>query len=368
MKPRILVISREYRPMIAGVSKYISEIMERVKAEKTIVAFKFGERNDSNIVEVEYPGFAKKRVIRALCFVTASILKSLGRDYDVIVGNAFIGSVAGVVLKLMSGKPLVSIVYDVDFLGRDTAEYGKVNKFIRKRGIGAILALSDKVVVDSDKVGRDITKFYGTSREKITTIPCGITHSTGFEKLKKTGKKIILFVGNVAEKKGLTDLAHAMKIVVKSYGKVELWLVGPDNGPFAPYMEKLGKLVRELRIDRNVKFVGVVKNVEPYYQVCDILVLPSQHSEGFGLPIAEAARFGKPCVATRIFKETGVVNEKTGVVVPAKSPEKLADAILKLMKDKKLCRKLGRNAEKFSKRFDWEASAKRFEKVVMELI
>ncbi|MFH0889577.1 MAG: glycosyltransferase family 4 protein [Candidatus Aenigmatarchaeota archaeon] len=367
MKPKLLIISREYAPMIAGVSKYVSEIAKRLNVEKTVLALKVEGRQDRDVEEVVYPTFAKKRVIKAAYFVLKSVVKSVRNDYDVLVGNAFIGGIAGALSKLFTGKPLVSIIYDIDFLDRNAAEYGKVNRFFRKHAIGFILASSDKIIVDSDKVEKDIMRLFGTDRQKIVTIPCGITPAGKFRKFGKTSKRVILFVGNMAEKKGLTDLVEAMALVVNKIKNAELWLVGPDAGLFAQFKKKLQEIVSKLDLSSRVKFIGAVKLVEPYYEACDFLVLPSRHSEGFGLPIAEAASFGKPSVATRIFEETGVINKKTGLIVPEQNPEKLSEAMLKFVKNKKLRTSMGLNAKKFSKRFDWDKTANKFEKVINDL-
>lgn len=365
---RLLVISREYEPMIAGVSKYISEIMRRLNAEKTVLALKFGNAQRNDVEEISYPALVGRRSIKAVYFVVASVMKALRKDFDVIVGNAFIGSVSGAVVKLLTGKPLVSIIYDVDFLERDAAEYGSINKHVRRHALGAMLWFSDRIIVDSGKVKRDIIRFYGIDTRKIFSIPCGISPASGFGKIGKPKRKIILFVGNMAEKKGLTDLANAMKRVVEKYPRVELWLVGPDRDLFAPYRERLAKLVSELGLKNHIKFLGVVRFVEPYYKACDFLVLPSLHSEGFGLPIAEAAYFGKPAVATEIFRETGVITSKTGLLVPPGNVEMLGNAILKMLKDEKLTRRLGANARKYSKRFDWSKAAKDFENVIRDVL
>ncbi len=364
---RLLLISREYDPMIAGVSKYVSEIMRRLRMEKTVLALKFGNSRRKDVEEVSYPPLVRRRSIKAVYFVAAVVAKALRMDFDVIVGNAFVGSVSGALLKTITGKPLVSIIYDIDFIEREAAEYGKLNKLARKKAIGAILALSDCVIADSDKVKRDIEKLYRINPKKVVAIPCGINPAKKFKKIPKGKEKIVLFVGNMAEKKGLTVLAHAMSDVAKRVPDAELWIVGPNADIFAPYKKKLKSIVASLGIEKNVRFIGEVKFVEPYYDACDFLVLPSLHSEGFGLPIIEAAYYGKPAIATKIFKETGVIKETTGLIIPAGDSKKLSSAILKLLENSALRKRMGLNAKRFVRKFDWDASAREFERVVKNL-
>jgi glycosyltransferase involved in cell wall biosynthesis len=77
----------------------------------------------------------------------------------------------------------------------------------------------------------------------------------------------------------------------------------------------------------------------------DIFALSSLW-EGLPLALLEAAAMGKPIVATDIDGVREVIQDgETGLLVPPANPEKLAEAILRLLQDKDLARKLGENAK-----------------------
>ena len=140
------------------------------------------------------------------------------------------------------------------------------------------------------------------------------------------GRPLLLSVGRMVGYKGYRYLIQAMKDI-----EATLLLIG--QGPERP---KLEAQVRRLRITERVHFLGSVQQTAPYYQACDLFVLPSVgRNEAFGLAQLEAMGFGKPVVNTQL--RSGVpfvsVNGLTGVTVPPGDPKDLAHAINVLLDD-----------------------------------
>jgi glycosyltransferase involved in cell wall biosynthesis len=85
-----------------------------------------------------------------------------------------------------------------------------------------------------------------------------------------------------------------------------------------------------------------------FYHACDVFVLPSIFkSEAFGLVLIEAMACGKPVISTELGTGTSFVNRDgvTGFVVPPRNAKALAEAINKILSDKELAQKFGKNAE-----------------------
>lgn len=210
---------------------------------------------------------------------------------------------------------------------------------------------------------------------------------------KPKGKKIILFASQVKRNKGLEYLIEAFKEVNHEIKNSELWIVGTIIEK--DYYDELIKQASNLNVTKNVKFLGPVKhydkknvvgysavkdskkinskelrkNIFSYYDACDVFVASSYHSEKFGIPCVEASLMGKPIVATDVFEENGVVvNNKTALVVQRQNSKELADAIIKVLKDEKLQKKLGDQGSEFGKKFETTALSKEFEKEIKELI
>ena len=97
-------------------------------------------------------------------------------------------------------------------------------------------------------------------------------------------------------------------------------------------------MVEEFGLSSKVHFLGSVSDDELplYYHACDIFCLPSvAKSEAFGIVQLEAMVCGKPCVSTSLSTGVPFVNQdgKTGIVVPPKNPQALAEAINTLLDD-----------------------------------
>jgi glycosyltransferase involved in cell wall biosynthesis len=107
----------------------------------------------------------------------------------------------------------------------------------------------------------------------------------------------------------------------------------------------------ELGIEGDVIFTGFRRDVERFYSIMDIFVLPSTW-EPFGNVLLEAMSFAKPVVATNVggIPEV-VVDEETGFVVPPEDPEALANKIMFLIKNKELCREMGLKGRKKVKEY-----------------
>jgi glycosyltransferase involved in cell wall biosynthesis len=104
------------------------------------------------------------------------------------------------------------------------------------------------------------------------------------------------------------------------------------------------------------------------YTCADVFALPSIQ-EGLGITLLEAQASAKPVVA---FNQSGVreavKHEKTGLLVKQDSQE-LADAILRLLSDKALRERMGKEGRSFvEESFSWEACAERMLQVYREAI
>jgi rhamnosyl/mannosyltransferase len=102
-------------------------------------------------------------------------------------------------------------------------------------------------------------------------------------------------------------------------------------------------------------FVGQVANEDraAYYRAADVFVLPSvSPAESFGIAMLEALSLGTPAISTQLGTGTSWVNRhgETGLVVPPRDPQALAQAIRRLLGDEGLRRDLGAGAERRARR------------------
>jgi len=116
-------------------------------------------------------------------------------------------------------------------------------------------------------------------------------------------------------------------------------------------------MCKNLGIKRNVEFKGSIigRKLVEYYQKSNVLVLPSL-SESFGMVLLEAMACKKPVIGSNVGGIPYVIdNDQNGLLVPPKDPQALADAIIKILTNPQLAKKMGEEGyEKVMKNFTWE--------------
>lgn len=200
---------------------------------------------------------------------------------------------------------------------------------------------------------------------------------------KKLELKQLLFVSRVSPEKGLHVLLEAFKEVVEKYPCVRLEIVGDLNGillmedliwlseyskvqklasfyrkgSLRSYFDHLAHKLVSLNISNNVTFHGLIphEQVVKFYQAADGFVLPSVLSEPFGMGIIEAMACQVPVIATKLGGIPEIVEDgKTGLLVEPGDSHALANAILELLSNEDLRRKMGKIGRKRVESFSWD--------------
>lgn len=174
------------------------------------------------------------------------------------------------------------------------------------------------------------------------------------EKYGITGK-VVLYVGRLAEEKGLSYLVYAIPAVLSVLPDVKIVFVGPDFG-IKPYLKRLGESLGH-RVYSSIIFVGELRGnpLLDAYSACDVLVLPSL-IEAFGIVILEAMAMGKPVIATRVGGIPDIVkNGETGILVPPADSLKLSQSIITLLSNPELAKRMGQRGRDVVRRYhSWE--------------
>ena len=157
---------------------------------------------------------------------------------------------------------------------------------------------------------------------------------------------IVGITSRLINRKGHIYFLQAIPQILKYFNKVKFIVVGGGI-----LKEKLEIFTEKLGIKNNVSFVGFREDLEKIYPFLDILVVPSLY-EPLGNVSLEAMAFGKPVVAS----DTGgipevVQNGVTGILVPPKDYEKIAEAIIFLLNNPDVAKKMGEAGEKRVKEY-----------------
>ncbi|MEM3731853.1 MAG: glycosyltransferase family 4 protein [Candidatus Bathyarchaeia archaeon] len=220
--------------------------------------------------------------------------------------------------------------------------------------VSAVICLTEH---DAASVGRIIGGY-----EKIFVIPNGV--DSDFFKPSSKDPNLITWVGRLVPEKGLVYLLYAMREIVRVHPNVKLFVIG--GGPLEA---RLVKLADELSLSGNVRFVGSVGRAEVarFLSRSSIFVFPSLR-EGLPLSVLEAMACGVPVVGSDIPGINDViVNGGNGLLAPAKNSEALADAVLTLLNDAELRKKMGQNARNLIiEKYSWDKIIYKIEKVYSE--
>ncbi|QDV39027.1 glycosyltransferase [Tautonia plasticadhaerens] len=149
---------------------------------------------------------------------------------------------------------------------------------------------------------------------------------------------LLLFAGRLYPQKRVLDLLKALDILQHVRPNLRTLIAG--DGPLRTELERFADAV-ELLEHRRVLFLGHRDDVPGLLAAADALVLPSEF-EGLPNVVLEAMRFRKPVVATAAPGTTElVVDDQTGLLVPVGDSTALARALLRVVDDPDLRRRLG---------------------------
>lgn len=178
-------------------------------------------------------------------------------------------------------------------------------------------------------------------------------------------KKFILSVGVLKKRKGQHITIPAFAKVVKKYPELKYIIIGDQSNKF--YFALLKELVKENNLEDKVIFLANVsdKDLIDYYSTCTFSIIASQNDglnfEGFGLIHLEASACGKPVIGTYDNGcEDAIVDGVTGFLVPQNDIEATAQAMLKILDNPELARKMGENGRKWAEELNWDNIIKKY--------
>ena len=178
------------------------------------------------------------------------------------------------------------------------------------------------------------------------------------EDSRPPGRVRLLYVGRLREFKGVRILLSAFASMARRAEQaVELHLVG--DGPDRATLERLSS---RLGITERVRFHGWVAyaRITDFYHRADCLVLPS-FVEGMPNVVLEAMACGLPVVGTDVAGTRELIRDgEEGRLVPRRNAEALGAALLQLVSDTKLRRRMGRCARERALEFSWQKAGDQY--------
>lgn len=293
-----------------------------------------------------------------------TVLRQTHAKFDIIHAHWVIphGWIASLVKKLTHAKLLIS-AHGSDVFTFNSTALKSISRFA--------LRSADAITANSTASADVISSISGIYPE---VIPMGVdleAFSAGganvphHNTLQDFGRPLILFVGRLGEEKGLSYLIKAMPRFLEANPEAALLVIGDG-----PQRETATELAASLGVTSRVRFLGAVpnKSIPPYFWMADAVAVPSLR-EGLGVVLLESAAAGVPAVASAVGGIADIIeHEKTGLLVPPRDSDSLADALVRLTSNPKLSKRLVEAAKFFvAQNFSWDAVAQKFDRLYRQL-
>ncbi len=241
---------------------------------------------------------------------------------------------------------------------------------------------ADFFITDSEYSSREITKFTGIPREKISVIPLAVNEAfrpiddrLKLEAVKKKynlPERFILYIGGYDIRKNVGNLLRAFASLKNEYN-IQHKLVLGGNVPLTKKLIKRGAVtdvvrsIEELGISTDVLLPGLIEknDLSALYSTADLFVYPSLY-EGFGLPVLEALSCGTPVIASRSTSIPEIINREELLFDPM-NVDIMREKMKWLLGDPKLCRHLSQWGIQRAGDFSWEKTAEKTLQVYMRV-
>jgi phosphatidylinositol alpha-1,6-mannosyltransferase len=377
-EPKILCITNDFGPRAGGIESFVIGLIERLPKNSVIVytssqdgSFEFDQAWQKNFgVEVIRD---RSKVLLPTLRVGRSVARTV-QEHG--IQRVFFGAAAPLGL-LAPGLRRAGIKQIVALTHGHEVWWAKVFPFnlaLRRIGkyvdhlsyLGEFTKREISRALSSDAQAKMIRVAPGIDTKHFSPVPSA---SSLRSELGLSNAKVIVSVGRLVHRKGQDFLIKALPAIKTSIPNVHLLLVGSG-----PYEAHLRKLVKELKVESSVSFLGRVpyKALPGYICLGDVFAMPSRSRfaglevEGLGIVYLEASSCGLPVIAGLSGGAPDAVLEgETGYCVDGTDTDAISNALVKVLSDSALAEDLGnRGREWIVQSWRWEIWSSEFAKLL----
>lgn len=390
---KILMLSWEYPPrVVGGISRVVHDLSHKLIQEGhevTVVTYRDGNvpyiEDDNGVMVYRVDNFmiSSNNLIDWTMQLNFNMIAKVGEiiaekgSFDVIHAHDWLVAYSAKTLKTAYNIPLVCTIHATE-AGRNSGIRDEQQRYINDTE-WMLTYESSEVIVNSNYMRSELQRLFGLPYEKINVIPNGVNLNMydGIEKdydfrrrYAMDNEKIILFMGRLVYEKGIQTLISAMPKILNHYHDAKLLIAGKGG-----MIDELRNQVNYLGLGNKVYFTGYLgsKDVQKMYKCADVSVFPSTY-EPFGIVALEAMLSGTPVVVSDVGGLNEIVDHGVnGMKSYAGNANSLADSILTLLFDQKLCDTVTKNAVlKVKSEYNWtkitENTHFAYEKAIAETV
>lgn len=363
-----------------GTSVYDSFFLEYLTSNNTVYFLTFNQSpkftGKAKVIKMNEPfltnstsvmGWVEGPRMYLLAFLRALVLAVHLRRLKPKVVFACMATKYGFYTALSRFRPYILLVWGTDVLVAPKRLF--FARFLARFSLGH----ADAVILDSS-IQENAALSLGCSREKIVRFPWFDVASVRIEvpreeireKLGWADNSVVVCTRSHEPVYGVEYLVEAIPHVLKQVPESRFLIIGKGQ-----MTRLLMEKVKELNVEGYVKFLGSLPRgkVISYVNASDLNVSPS-FSDGTSASLLEAMALGIPSVATNIpGNREWIENGKEGCLVPLKDSQRLADAIVSLLKNAQARKKIGERArKKVYEKTDWHANSQMLHNLIANLV
>ena len=375
---KILMLTWEYPPrIVGGIARVVHDLSHRMIKdghEVTVITYKDGnapyveDDKGVKVYRVDNYMINPNNFIDWIMQLNFNMLAKANEiiskegKFDVIHAHDWLVTYAAKALKESYKIPIVATIHATEN-GRNSGIHDETQRYINDTE-WMLTYETTEVIVNSNYMKNELQRIFGLPFEKINVIPNGInlTNFSGVERdydfrrqFAMDNEKIILYVGRLVYEKGVQNLIGAMPKILSNYHDAKLVICGKGG-----MMDELKQEARNLGIENKVYFAGYCdsKKIQKMYKCADIAVFPSTY-EPFGIVALEAMLAGVPTVVSDVGGLNEIVEHGVdGMKSYARNSNSIADSVLTLLFDAKLCSAVSKNAvKKVKEMYSWNKIA-----------
>lgn len=372
---KILMLTWEYPPrVVGGISKVVYDLSHKMVKEGnevTVVTYKDGDNvkyyeNDKGVEVYRVDNY----MIRPNNFIDwimqlnfnmitkANEIINKNGKFDVIHAHDWLVAYSAKSIKESYNIPLISTIHATES-GRNSGIHDETQRYINDSE-WMLTYESSEVIVNSNYMKNEVQRLFGLPYDKINFIPNGVNLqlfsnvNVDYDFRRQyamDNEKIILYVGRLVYEKGIQNLIAAMPKILDRYHDSKLIICGRGG-----MIDDLREQVKYLGIDNKVYFAGYCdsKKMQKMYKCADVAVFPSTY-EPFGIVAIESMLSGTPTIVSDVGGLNEIVEHGvTGMKSYAGNANSIADSVLALLFDPKLCANISQNAiKKVKENYNW---------------
>lgn len=345
---RIAVDGRPLRHPFSGIGVYTREILSRIANDHEL--FIYLDRKPERPIDIA--GTVRSGPSRRLSgLLTTNVAFAHWAKQDRV--DVFFSPRHHLPLALQDTPAVVTIHDMVWRVAPETMQ--PVNRLLDTTLVPLALTRAERIIAVSADTANRVAEYCG--RRDVTTIH-NAARDLSPEVPFTYPRPYFLFVGTKEPRKNLRGTVEGFRRASAAGLNHDLVLVGPSGWGESGLSDTVG--------GGRIVDLGTISDerLSGAYQSCNALVLASFY-EGFGIPLVEAMRYGKPVITSGTSAMAEIAGD-AGILVDPGSPDSIARALLKLTNDVEARHRLATNARRRSRAFSWDRAAQSTIEVLRE--